>query len=237
MNNAQKIELIVSKLNRKIIDLEYCDNTRVTMRIDKIIPFLKELYGIAVDDMTHRKFDLSQTISNGSIAYEVGGESISVGANVLTYGDQLKITVSANATYYIKSIKVNNVDFVNGSTLTVADDIAVVVVIESIYQPLVSGSNYSIINFATGITPVLTGFATDTTLCKFTKGETEYTLKVKVISGGYQIECASITVYDSTNGGWKNLTEGQLALDDSYACSDISEATGWNGTWVGALAD
>jgi len=207
------------------------------MRIDKIIPFLQELYGIAVDDMTHRKFDLSQTISNGTIAYEVGGESVSTGANVLTYGDQLKITVTANADYYIKSIKVNNNDFVNGSTITVNDDISVVATIESLYKPLESGKNYSIINFKTSSAPTLSGFTSETTLCNFTKGETTYALKVKPISGGYQIECASIVVYDSTDGGWKNLTGGAFAFDDSYACGSVSATTGWNGTWVGGTPD
>lgn len=207
------------------------------MRIDKIISFLKEIYAIAVDDMSHRKFDLAGSISHGTLAYEKNGEAASVGANVLTYGDSLKITATATYPYALTSLKVNGTEIISGSTITVTDDINVVATTESLIVALETDKNYSGLYFDT--TKVVDfsvfdfGSETDITLATFeATGHDSIELVVnKLGANSYNITCNNIIVYDTE---WKNLTGGSMAFDDSYECIDLSEQTGWNGVWVGA---
>lgn len=40
-NSTQKINRIITRLDRKVIDLEAREHINVSMRIDEIVPFLK----------------------------------------------------------------------------------------------------------------------------------------------------------------------------------------------------
>ena len=129
-NASQKIKEIVDSLENKITVLSARSKINVTMRIDEVVPYLEDILGIAQDDMTNRKFDLTSSATGCSLAYEVGGESISAGSNVLTYGDVLKITATPSSHYVMKSLKVNGKNFTSGETITVDTDLSVVAVAE-----------------------------------------------------------------------------------------------------------
>ena len=93
-NSSEIITDIIEMVDRKVIDLTYREKINVQMRIDEVIPFLEEVLALAKDDQSSRKFDLTESKTGTcTIAYQVNGESASTGANVLKYGDKLKITV------------------------------------------------------------------------------------------------------------------------------------------------
>ena len=129
-NATEKINEIISSLEKEIIVLKARKEINVSMRIDKVIPYLEDILSIAKDDVSSRKFDLLSSATGCSLAYEVGGESVSAGANVLSYGDVLKITATPSSHYVMKSLKVNNKNFTSGNTITVDTDLSVVAVAE-----------------------------------------------------------------------------------------------------------
>ena len=128
-NSSEIITDIIEMVDRKVIDLTYREKINVQMRIDEVIPFLEEVLALAKDDQSSRKFDLTESKTGTcTIAYQVNGESASTGANVLKYGDKLKITVTAGTGYTITKLQVNGKDYTSGSTITVDTDIAVTVI-------------------------------------------------------------------------------------------------------------
>ena len=54
-NSTQKINRIITRLDRKVIDLEAREHINVSMRIDEIVPFLKGVLELARDDQSTRK--------------------------------------------------------------------------------------------------------------------------------------------------------------------------------------
>ena len=131
---TQKINEIITSLENKITTLRAKSEINVSMRIDKVIPYLEDILAIAKDDISTRKFDLLSSATGCTIAYTVDGETISAGANVLTYGDELTITVTANEGYELTSLKVNDKDFTSGDTITVKTDLSVVAVATEIAE-------------------------------------------------------------------------------------------------------
>ena len=129
-NASQKMSEIIESLEKKITVLRARNEINVSLRIDHVVPYLEELLSIAKDDISSRKFDLLSSATGCSLAYEVGGESVSAGANVLTYGDVLKITATPSSHYVLSSLKVNGEDFVSGHTIKVDTDLSVVAVAE-----------------------------------------------------------------------------------------------------------
>jgi len=128
-NNAQIISSIINVLDNKIIKLEAREKINVAMRIDEIVPFLKDVLALAKDDQTSRKFDLTlDKTGSATVSYTINGESASAGSNVLTYGDTLVITVTAATGYTITKLKVNGKNYTSGTAITVEDDISVEVV-------------------------------------------------------------------------------------------------------------
>ena len=128
-NSSEIITDIIEMVDRKVIDLTYREKINVQMRIDEVIPFLEEVLALAKDDQSSRKFDLTESKTGTcTIAYQVNGESASTGANVLKYGDKLKITVTAGTGYTITKLQVNGKDYTSGETITVDTDIAVTVI-------------------------------------------------------------------------------------------------------------
>lgn len=129
-NASQKISEIIASLEKRITTLKARKEINVTMRIDRVIPYLEEILAIAKDDISSRKFDLLASATGCTLSFEVNGESASTGANVLKYGDVLKITATVSSHYLMKSLKVNGKNFTSGDTITVDTDISVVAVAE-----------------------------------------------------------------------------------------------------------
>ena len=130
-NNTQIISTIISRLDKKIIDLETREHINVSMRIDEIIPFLINIRDLAKNDESTRKFDLLETKTGScSISYTANGESVTTGSNKLLYGDVLVISVAPSTGYKITKLQVNGSDYISGTAITVKTDIDVVVVAE-----------------------------------------------------------------------------------------------------------
>ena len=129
-NATQKISEIIASLEKEITVLKARKEINVTMRIDRVIPYLEDILSIAKDDITTRKFDLLASATGCTLSFEVGGESVDAGANVLKYGDVLKITATPSSHYLMKSLKVNGENFTSGNTITVTTDLSVVAVAE-----------------------------------------------------------------------------------------------------------
>ena len=158
-NNTQTISSIISSLDKKIIELEKRDTINVTMRIDEVVPYLKEVLALAKDDQSGRKFDLTEDKTGScSVSYSVGGESVSTGSNVLSYGDELTISVAPSTGYTITSLKVNGKNFTSGNKIKVDTDITVTVVATiNTYNLTLTPAEHSTITVTKGGTPVSAG--------------------------------------------------------------------------------
>ena len=128
-NSAELIDEVVSYTEQKVIELEYREHINVAMRIDETVGMLKHILELAKDDQQSRKYDLTlDKTGTCTVAYQVNGESASAGANVLKYGDKLKITVTAGTGYTITKLQVNGKNYTSGTEITVDTDIAVTVI-------------------------------------------------------------------------------------------------------------
>ena len=121
-----KIEDVIASLQGTITELNAKNHINVTMRIDQVVGILNDVLDIAQGTQESQKFDLLNTLTHCTATYKVGNDTISAGANVLTYGDKLKITITADEGYELSSLKVNDVDFTNGNKITVTDNLTVV---------------------------------------------------------------------------------------------------------------
>lgn len=79
---------------------------------------------------TLQTFDLERAETECTIAVTKGGEAVSDGEGVLSYGDEITITATAGEGKEITSLKVNGEDFTSGETLTVKNDVSIVGVAE-----------------------------------------------------------------------------------------------------------
>lgn len=158
-NSTQILGEIITKLDNKIIELQKREYINVTMRIDEVIPFLQEVLALAKDDQSSRKFDLIETkVGDCTIAYTVNGQSVSAGANVLSYGDKLAITVTPSTAYEITSVQVNGKSYTAGTVITVDTDISVVVVATRVLFDLaITGDTHSTIAVTKDGTPISAG--------------------------------------------------------------------------------
>lgn len=158
-NSTQIISSIIEKVDKRITELEKRDTINVSMRIDEVVPFLKEISALAKDDQSSRKFDLIlDKTGTATVAYTVNGESASAGANVLSYGDKLVITVTAGTGYTITSLKVNNKNYTSGTEITVDKDIKVTVVATlNTYNLTLTPAENTTISVTKGGTPVSAG--------------------------------------------------------------------------------
>ena len=128
-NSAEIISDMVNALQRKDVELEYRGQINVAMRIDEVKTFIHSMLELAEADQSSRKFDLTlDKTGTCTVAYQVNGETASAGANVLKYGDTLKITVTAGTGYEITKLQVNGKDYTSGTNITVDTDIAVTVI-------------------------------------------------------------------------------------------------------------
>ena len=128
-NSAELIDEVVNYTERKVIELEHREQINVAMRIDETVAMLKHILTVAKDDQQSRKYDLTlDKTGTCTVTYQVNGESASAGANVLKYGDKLKITVTAGTGYTITKLQVNGKNYTSGTEITVDTDIAVTVI-------------------------------------------------------------------------------------------------------------
>ena len=128
-NSAELIDEVVNYLDKQVTVLTHREKINVQMRIDETLAILQYALGLAKDDQQSRKFDLTlDKTGTCTVAYQVNGESASAGANVLKYGDKLKITVTAGTGYTITKLQVNGKDYTSGTEITVDTDIAVTVI-------------------------------------------------------------------------------------------------------------
>lgn len=125
------IDDVINYLQGRITFYNAKKEINVTMRIDETLGILKTALDVATDAQGDQKFDLTQSITGqATITYKVGNTTINAGSNVLTYGDELKITVEPATGYEITSFKINNQNAVSGTTITVTDNLTVAVVAE-----------------------------------------------------------------------------------------------------------
>ena len=128
-NSAELIDEVVNYLDKQVTVLTHREKINVQMRIDETLAILQHALDLAKDDQQSRKFDLTlDKTGTCTVAYQVNGESASAGANVLKYGDKLKITVTAGTGYTITKLQVNGKNYTSGTEITVDTDIAVTVI-------------------------------------------------------------------------------------------------------------
>lgn len=84
-NNTQIISTIISRLDKKIIDLETREHINVSMRIDEITPFLINIRDLAKNDESTRKFDLSETKTGSCSVLIQQMEKVSLPAQINSY--------------------------------------------------------------------------------------------------------------------------------------------------------
>lgn len=158
-NNAELIDEVVNYTEKKVIELEHREKINVAMRIDETLDILSRILGLAKDDQSSRKFDLTlDKTGNCTVAYTVNGESASAGANVLKYGDTLVITVTAGTGSTIKKLKVNGKNYTSGTAITVDTDIAVEVVATlNTYDLTVTPAEHTTITVTKGGVAVVPG--------------------------------------------------------------------------------
>lgn len=124
-----KIEDVIEMVQTKIIELKKLNTINVTKRIDTVVDFLQDVLDVATDAKEDQKFDIVQDVTgSATITYTVGGSTISAGSSVLDYGDELTITVTPATGYDLDTFTINGQNAVSGSTITVEDNVDVVVV-------------------------------------------------------------------------------------------------------------
>lgn len=80
---------------------------------------------------TLKSFDLGRTATDCTVAVTKGGNAVSDGTGVLSYGDEVVITATAGDGYTLKTLTVNGEAFESGETLTVDDDVVIVATAEA----------------------------------------------------------------------------------------------------------
>lgn len=80
---------------------------------------------------TLKTFDLGRTATDCTVAVTKGGNAVSDGTDVLSYGDEVVITATAGDGYTLKTLTVNGEAFESGETLTVDDDVVIVATAEA----------------------------------------------------------------------------------------------------------
>ena len=212
MGNNDLIQNVINELNNEIIQLKYKNETNVTMRIDTIIAFLEEVKDDVIGAQDNQKFDLHRTATNCVITIlDEDNDPITDGSNKLSYGDVIKISVSANTHYENATIKVNGVSFTSGNTMVVKNDLTIV--------GDATGVPYDLSRTATNCTVTVLDSDND----PITDGEDKIkygdTIKISVVaSEGY--ENATLTVNDApfTSGNTMTVT-GDVVIVGSATIS------------------
>lgn len=199
-NSTQKINRIITRLDRKVIDLEAREHINVSMRIDEIVPFLKGVLELARDDQSTRKFDLVEDKTGScSITYTVDGESASDGSNVLIYGDTLKISVAPSTGYTITKLQVNGKDYVSGTEIFVDNDIKLEVVATlNTYNLTITPAEHSTISVKRNGEEISAGTGVisygDTLVISADADSEDYMITALTINGVDYVEDQTITV-------------------------------------------
>lgn len=80
---------------------------------------------------TLNTYDLARSGDNCTIAVTKGAEAVEDGEGVISHGDELTITATAEEGYTLTSLKVNGEDFVSGSAVTVDGNVTIEATTES----------------------------------------------------------------------------------------------------------
>lgn len=125
-NSAELIDEVVNYLDKQVTVLTHREKINVQMRIDEAISILQYALDLAKDDQTSRKFDLTiDAGANTTVTVTRGESTVSAGSNVLTYGDVITISASADTDYTLSKFKINGKSYNNDATITVATDIEI----------------------------------------------------------------------------------------------------------------
>lgn len=198
-NATEKINQIINSLDNKIIELEKRETINVAMRIDEVVPYLKNVLAIAQDDVSSRKFDITTNVTgSATLTFTKNGDSVSAGSNVLSYGDTLVITAAAGTGYEIKSLKVNGADYTSGTSITVTTDINVVVVAELLkYSLTITEDDNTTVSVTLGGVAVTAGATAlsygDVITISASAGE-GYTLSTLTVNGNDFVSGQTVTV-------------------------------------------
>lgn len=198
-NATEKINQIINSLDNKIIELEKRETINVAMRIDEVVPYLKNVLAIAQDDVSSRKFDITTSVTgSATLTFTKNGDSVSAGSNVLSYGDTLVITAAAGTGYEIKSLKVNGADYTSGTSITVTTDINVVVVAELLkYSLTITEDDNTTVSVTLGGVAVTAGATAlsygDVITISASAGE-GYTLSTLTVNGNDFVSGQTVTV-------------------------------------------
>lgn len=125
-NSAELIDEVVNYLDKQVTVLTHREKINVQMRIDEAISILQHALDLAKDDQSSRKFDLTiDAGTNTTVTVTRGESTVSAGSNVLTYGDVITISASADTDYNLTTFKINGKSYDDDATITVTTDITV----------------------------------------------------------------------------------------------------------------
>lgn len=217
MDNS--IQQIINTLSNEIIQLKYKNETNVTMRIDTIIEFLEQLKTDIIEEQQGQKFDLHRTATNCTITIlDEDNHAITDGSNKLSYGDVIKISVSANTHYENATLSVNGVAFTSGNTLVVKNDLYI--------TGVATGVPYDLSRTATNCT--ITVLDSDNE--PITDGEDKInygdTIKISVeASEGYENPTLSVNGASFTSGNTMTVAGDVVIVGSASAIPVVTTIT------------
>ena len=100
----------------KVNGVDYVSGTAIDVKDDIAVTVVSTLntYNLTITPDEH-----------SSISVTRGGESVSAGTGVISYGDTLSISATASEGYQITSLEINGTDYVGDQTLTVTGNVVV----------------------------------------------------------------------------------------------------------------
>lgn len=110
----------------KVNGKDYESGTAITVKDDISVVVVSTL----------NTYDLTVTpAEHTSISVTKGGTPISAGEDVLTYGDSIVISASAEEGYMITSLEINGTDYVGDQTVTVSGNVSVKTYATEVAEP------------------------------------------------------------------------------------------------------
>ena len=139
---SNELSTVISTLEREIIHLEKRETINVVMRIDETIAILKDVLAKAKGESG--EYDLTITPdAHSSVTVTRNGSTVSAGSKVLNYGDELRVSCSADEGYMITALTINGVDYLGDQTITVTGNVTITTTAVAV-QP--TGNQLTIVN-------------------------------------------------------------------------------------------
>jgi len=190
-------------------------------------------------------YNLVTASTNATVSVTLDGVPVADGEGVITFGNSLVITATAEDGYTMDSLTVNGVAFVSGEQWVVQGDVSIVGVAipSSTGTPFESGDTVTNIYFDTSInTTTLNSYLASLTysdgicnLLAYNDGSSETGILLVVdVDGVYQIAVNDGSseppiVYDSDQSIWN---QSSVTLGTPLVANVIDATAGWNGEWV-----